>query len=206
MEHQKYEIVKKTSSNSDIIQFTYASIPFIFNNDDNLVYTTASSDYLPTVYYYCLRSDCKYICEVNNDVSNPNNWMKSLVEQCYEITSRSISVPIFNKVYEDTYKEVKGLVTDDNGKRILSYNNNELKENDDESRNIKGSGKGYYYEDIKQTINSNDLGYYKGYFLLDNKLTIIEQTGATRQENVLQIKLVKELNIDTRIYIYIIII
>lgn len=130
-------------------------------------------------YYLCLESDCKYVCE-ESSYDNDGDWYLYR-HPCYKKESDFASG--FNDAYNLVYNNAKKYdPTKSSLRRSL------LEERDNDKKET--SSKGYYYEDAKEGNN----GYYKGYFVIDNTLTIIEQTRETSQAHVQQLKLVLKLD------------
>lgn len=143
-------------------------------------------------YYICLESECKYVAIVYSP-SIEKDWD---IESLSEISDFDLD---FNDIYYEIYNNAK------NYNPTTKKNNKEI-DFKKEGKNIRKEkevkiSKGYYYEDVKE----GGYGYYKGYFIIDNTLTIIEQTSSSSQKNVEQLRLVLELDSGTSMsYIYII--
>lgn len=143
--------------------------------------------------YLCLTDDCEYICIENNYDYDWNLYSN----KCYKKASDFDG--FFNKAFNEVYTFARNYnPTQNNLRRSLL----EEKEEEEEKNNkkVKVTTAGYYKEDVKEGEN----GHYKGYFLIGNELTIVEQTSAYRQDEVIQKKLVLNLDETTSINIFII--
>lgn len=144
--------------------------------------------------YFCLENECKYVCGLYSSYDYDWDLLKN---PCYKIHS-DFDLD-FNDVYYEIYNNAK------NYNPTTKKNNKEI-DFKKEGKNIRKEkevkiSKRYYYEDVKE----GGYGYYKGYFIIDNTLTIIEQTSSSSQKNVEQLRLVLELDSGTSMsYIYII--
>lgn len=135
--------------------------------------------------FICLESECKYICEIDNYESE---WYM-LQDPCYELTSDFDSD--FNDVYKKIFNQAKNYNSNQTNK-IKSLVNEEKSD----IKDIKTAAQGYYYEDVKE----GSYGYYKGYFIVNNIITLIEQTSSSEQYGVKQLKLVLSLDSETSIF------
>lgn len=173
-----------------IVSVAYMEFGFSFSNytvtiEDKENYTKVGSN-----YYLCLTSDCKYICE---EYEYDSYW-ELYSNKCYKKASDFDG--FFNKAFNQVYTAAKNYdPTQNNLRRSLL----EEKEEEEEKNNkkVKVTTAGYYKEDVKEGEN----GHYKGYFLIGNELTIVEQTSAYGQNEVIQKKLVLNLDETTSIYI-----
>lgn len=130
--------------------------------------------------FYCLESDCKYICE-ESSYSYNNDWSYN----CY---SRDSEFDVyFNNICNEIYNNAKNYNPPNNNIRSLEEDKKDV------NKIVKAS-KGYYYEEVER----NEEAFYRGYFIIDNQLTIIAQSGS--QPNIEQLKLV--LNIDSESILY----
>lgn len=155
----------------------YIDYYFSFTTQNVNVKDEGSYTKIDNYYYLCLERDCKYICVTS---SYEDDW--DIYESpCYRKETNFKTH--FNDIYIKVYNNAKNFdVNESKLRRSL------LEENDIDKKET--ASKGYYYEDVS---SYND--YYKGYFVIDNTLTIIEQAGLS-QSNVQQLKLV--LNLDEK--------
>lgn len=112
-----------------------------------------------------------------------------LQDPCYELSYDFDSD--FNDVYKKIFNQAKNYNSNQTNK-IKSLVNEEKSDIQD----IKTAAKGYYYEDVKE----GSYGYYKGYFIVNNIITLIEQTSSSEQYGVKQLKLVLSLDSETSIF------
>lgn len=137
--------------------------------------------------YICLESECKYVCVVRDYYKE---WYYR--SGCYMKVSDFKT--LFNNVYNEAYDGAKNYNGIKNEKRIKDERKSGT------NKEIKVT-KGYYYEDVKE---NNENGYdYKGYFLIDNILTIIKQGGEgeyVSQSGMQQLKLVLTLDSQSSIF------
>lgn len=169
---------------NDYEYYNYYSFLIDYENSENV---TIEDQKWQKVYYFCFEKECPYVFKSNSLKSEPS------IEKIYSntIAKKMSKDEAFRKFWNDFEKETQlaieladNYIPEDEHRRVDTVGNDRL---------LQSEIKGYYYEDVKYSRYEevHDIGYYNGYFIVNNLLIIIEERSAGF--NTMKVKMVKEI-------------